>query len=387
MNHPKKEKLVALRREIHSYPELKYEEEKTAGLVISELKKLGFAYEDKIATTGVVSLIDSGIPGKTVLIRADMDALPIHEENQVSYASKTPGKMHACGHDAHTAVLIGLAEDLHSEIKSIIPRGRVLLCFQPAEEGGSGADKMIEEGILEKYKIDAAFALHVWNHVDLGKVGVVDGTMMASVDEFKIKVIGVSGHGALPQHTVDPILVSAHIVTALQSIVSRNVDPLEPCVVTVGTIHAGNAFNVIPEFALLTGTVRAYSKKVYEDAPLRLKQIVNGIAESFGAKVEIEYTRVDKPTINDPAMANIVRKAADTVLGEGNLTEAEVRTMGGEDFSAFLLKVPGCYFFVGSRNPEKGFIHSHHSSKFDFDEDSMGIGLEMLKEIIRIYLA
>ncbi len=387
MNHPKKEKLVALRREIHSYPELKYEEERTAGLVISELKKLGFAYEDKIAKTGVVSLIDSGIPGKTILIRADMDALPIHEENQVSYASKTPGKMHACGHDAHTAVLIGLAEDLHSEIKSIIPRGRVLLCFQPAEEGGSGADKMIEEGILEKYKIDAAFALHVWNHVDLGKVGVVDGTMMASVDEFKIKVIGVSGHGALPQHTVDPILVSAHIVTALQSIVSRNVDPLEPCVVTVGTIHAGNAFNVIPEFAILTGTVRAYSKKVYEDAPLRLKQIVNGIAESFGAKVEIEYTRVDKPTINNPVMANIVRQAANTILGEGNLTEEEVRTMGGEDFSAFLMKVPGCYFFVGSRNPEKGFVHSHHSSKFDFDEDSMGIGLEMLKEIIRIYLA
>ncbi len=387
MKHPKLERLVSLRREIHKHPELKYEEFKTAELVKSELEKLGFTYQDKIATTGIVSLIDSGIPGKTLLIRADMDALPIHEENKTSYTSIHQGKMHACGHDAHTAVLVGLAEELKQDIKSIIPKGRVLLTFQPAEEGGSGADKMIEEGILEKYNIDGCFALHVWNHVDLGKVGVVDGTMMASVDEFSIKVIGVSGHGAMPQHTVDPILVSAHIITALQTIVSRNTDPLEPCVVTVGMINAGNAFNVIPEFAMMKGTVRTYSKKVYEDAPKKLKQIVEGIAESFGAKVELEYKRVDKPTINDPKMANIVRQAAKKILGENSITEEEVRTMGGEDFSAFLMKVPGCYFFVGSRNIEKGFVNPHHSSKFDFDEDSMPIGLDVMKEVIRIYLS
>jgi amidohydrolase len=386
MNHPLKEKLVNYRRKIHSHPELKYEEFETASLVSKELSRLGLVFEEKIASTGIVSLIDSGVEGKTLLIRADMDALPILEENHVAYASKIHGKMHACGHDAHTSILICLAEELKKDIQSILPKGRVLLTFQPAEEGGSGADKMIEEGILEKYNIDAAFALHVWNHVDLGKIGVVDGTMMASVDEFQIKVIGVSGHGALPQHTVDPILVSAHIITALQTIVSRSVDPLEPCVVTVGSIHSGNAFNVIPETAVLTGTVRTYSKKVYEMFPHKLKEIVTGIADSFGAKVEIEYRRVDKPTINNPQMANIVRKAAKNLLGENSVTEEETRTMGGEDFSAFLMRVPGCYFFVGSRNKEKGFANPHHSSKFDFDEDAMGIGLEMLKEIIKIYM-
>jgi amidohydrolase len=378
--------LVSYRRAIHRKPELKYEEENTAEFVKAHLKKLGFSFQDKIAKTGIVSLIDSGIPGKTVLVRADMDALPIHEENTTDYISETKGIMHACGHDAHTSILMGFAEEIKQDIKSILPRGKVLLVFQPAEEGGSGADKMIEEGILEKYKVDAAFALHVWNHVDIGKLGVVDGTMMASVDEFKIIVTGVSGHGAMPQHTVDPIVVSAHIITALQTIVSRSVDPLEPCVVTVGTIHAGTAFNVISESVAMTGTVRTYSKKVYEEVPEKLKKIVIGIAESFGAKAEVIYKRVDKPTINDPAMANIVRKAALKVLGNNSVTEKEVRTMGGEDFSAFLMKVPGCYFFIGSRNAEKGFINPHHSSKFDFDEDAMGIGLVVLKEVVHSFL-
>jgi len=382
----RQKELVSYRRAIHRKPELKYEEEKTAEFVKAHLQNLGFSFQDKIAKTGIVSLIDSGIPGKTVLVRADMDALPIHEENTTDYISQTEGIMHACGHDGHTSVLMGFANEIKENIKSIIPKGKVLLVFQPAEEGGSGADKMIEEGILEKYKVDAAFALHVWNHVDIGKVGVVDGTMMASVDEFKIIVTGVSGHGAMPQHTVDPIVVSAHIITALQTIVSRNVDPLEPCVVTVGTIHAGKAFNVISETVEMTGTVRTYSKKVYEEVPEKLRRLVTGIAESFGAKVEIIYKRVDKPTINDPAMADIVRKASYTILGKDSVTEEEVRTMGGEDFSAFLMKVPGCYFFIGSRNAQKGFVNPHHSSKFDFDEDAMGVGLAVMKEVVRSYL-
>ena len=387
ISEERQKELIKYRRTIHKNPELKYEEEDTALFVKDHLNRLGLSFQDKIAKTGIVSLIDSGIPGKTVLVRADMDALPIIEENNTEYVSQKKGVMHACGHDAHVSVLMGFAEEIKQDIKSILPSGRVLLVFQPAEEGGSGADKMIEEGILEKYKVDAAFALHVWNHVDLGKVGVVNGTMMASVDEFKIIVKGVSGHGAMPQHTVDPIVVSAHIITALQTVVSRSVDPLEPCVVTIGSIHAGNAFNVIPETAELTGTVRTYSKKVYEEVPEKLKKIVNGIADGFGATVEIIYKRVDKPTINDPAMADVVRKAAYKLLGNDSVTEEEVRTMGGEDFSAFLLKVPGCYFFIGSRNKEKGFVNPHHSSKFDFDEEAMGIGLAMIKEIVCSYLS
>ncbi len=383
----KKEELSRIRRMLHQHPELKYEEIQTAKLVLQSLEDKGYSVESGIAETGVVALYDSGIPGATVLIRADMDALPIFEENEHEYKSKIPGVMHACGHDGHTSILLGLANELKDSGKYFVPKGRVLLCFQPAEEGGSGADRMIQAGILDRYSVGAVFALHVWNHIDIGRVGVVNGTMMASVDEFKITVKGISGHGAMPEHTVDPIVVGSHIVTALQTIVSRNTDPLEPCVVTVGSFHAGNAFNVIPETAILHGTVRTYSKEVYHSIPKKMEQLVHLIAEGFGAKVEFEYKRIDKPTINDPKMADIVRKATIQILGEGSLTEEHTRTMGGEDFSAFLNERPGCYFFIGSRNEKKGFIHPHHSSFFDFDEDALPIGLAILKQVITEYLS
>ncbi|MGV3666996.1 MAG: M20 metallopeptidase family protein [Leptospira bouyouniensis] len=382
----RKDDLVRYRRAFHENPELKYEEKETANFAKTHLEALGFTVEDGIAETGLVSLFDSGIPGKTVLIRADMDALPIHEENTHTYKSRNEGKMHACGHDGHTSILLALSSDLKKDFQSFVPKGRVLLCFQPAEEGGSGADRMIESGILERYNVDAVFALHVWNHIDLGKVGVVNGTMMASVDEFKITIHGTSGHGAMPQHTVDPIVVGSHLVTALQTLVSRNVDPLEPCVVTVGSFHSGNAFNVIPETATLHGTVRTYSKSVYEMIPTRMEQLVKQVGAGFGADIHLEYKRIDKPTINDPVMADVVRKAAKTILGDNCLTEENTRTMGGEDFSAFLMQRPGCYFFIGSRNEEKGFIHPHHSSFFDFDEDALPIGLSVMKQVIHTYL-
>ncbi|PJZ31616.1 M20 metallopeptidase family protein [Leptospira kmetyi] len=386
VNPGRTEELIRYRRQIHKHPELRYEENQTSGFVIDHLKRLGLSFQDKIAQTGVVAWIDSGKPGKTLLVRADMDALPIFEESHKDYKSVHDGVMHACGHDAHTSILMGLATEIKEDIKSILPKGKVLLVFQPAEEGGQGADKMIEEGILEKYKVDAALALHVWNHIPVGKVGVVDGPMMAAVDEFTIKISGISGHGAMPQHTVDPIVVGAQIVNALQTIVSRNTDPLDSCVVTVGSFHAGNAFNVIPETAELKGTVRTYSKKMFEEVPGKLERVVNGIASALGAKVEIHYERTNQPTINDSHMANVVRKASLKILGPGSVTEENTKSMGGEDFSAFLMKVPGCYFFVGSMNEAKGFVHPHHSSKFDIDEDSLSIGLSVLKEAIRIYL-
>ena len=379
--------MVQFRRTIHKNPELKYQEKQTAEYVKTHLRSLGWQFESEIAETGIVCLVDSGKPGKTLLVRADMDALPIFEENEVEYKSTKPGTMHACGHDAHTSILMALAGELKSNLFKHIPQGRVLLVFQPAEEGGSGADRMIEAGILEKYKVDACIGLHVWNHIEIGKIGVVNGTMMASVDEFKVIVHGQSGHGAMPQYTVDPIVVGAHIVTALQTIVSRNTDPLDSTVVTVGSFHSGNAFNVIPEIAELVGTVRTFSKQMYEMIPGKLESLVNGIAKAFGAKVTLEYNRVDKPTINDTAMADLVRVSAKEVLGEDCLTEENTRTMGGEDFSAFLMKVPGCYFFVGSRNESKGFVHSHHSSFFDFDEDAMKNGLVVMKRAIWNYLS
>ncbi|PKA06161.1 M20 metallopeptidase family protein, partial [Leptospira ellisii] len=365
VNSDRTQELIRYRRQIHKHPELRYEENKTAAMVTDHLEKLGLNFQDKIAETGVVALIDSGKPGKTLLVRADMDALPIFEESAAEYKSVHDGVMHACGHDAHTSILMGLAAEIKEDIRSVVPKGKVLLVFQPAEEGGQGADRMIEEGILEKYDVDAALALHVWNHIPVGKVGVVDGPMMAAVDEFTIRISGVSGHGAMPQHTVDPIVTGAHIVTALQTIVSRNTDPLDSCVVTVGSFHSGNAFNVIPETAELKGTVRTYSKKMFEEVPEKLKRVVQGTAAAFGAKVEIHYERTNRPTINEPYMANFVRKASANILGPDSVTEENTKSMGGEDFSAFLMKVPGCYFFVGSMNESKGLIHPHHSSKFD----------------------
>ncbi|TGL64041.1 M20 metallopeptidase family protein [Leptospira sarikeiensis] len=380
------EELVQYRRFIHKHPELKYEEVGTADFVSKHLKSLGYTFQSGIAKTGIACLIDSGKPGKTLLVRADMDALPIIEENKVDYTSVHAGVMHACGHDAHTSVLMGLASELKEDLSSIIPKGRVLLVFQPAEEGGQGADRMIEEGILEKYNVDAALGLHVWNHIPVGKIGVVDGPMMAAVDEFQITVQGISGHGAMPQHTVDPILVGSHIVTALQSIVSRNTDPLDSCVVTVGAFHAGHAFNVISETAELKGTIRTFTKEMFDKAPELFKRVVENTAEAFGAKAIIQYERTNAPTINHPEMANIVRNASENILGQNSITEEHAKTMGGEDFSAFLMRVPGCYFFVGSMNEEKGFVHPHHSSKFDLDESSLPIGLSVMKEAIRLYL-
>ncbi|NUM42803.1 MAG: amidohydrolase [Leptospiraceae bacterium] len=386
ISEERRNELISHRREIHKHPELKFEEMKTANFIKDHLNKLGFGFQDNIAKTGVVALIDSKIPGPTVIVRGDMDALPITEENSVEYKSKYEGLMHACGHDAHIAILLGFASELKENISNILPLGKVLLVFQPAEEGGAGVDLMVEEGILEKYKVDGAFALHVWNHIEVGKVGVVKGAMMASVDEFKILIRGVSGHGAMPQHAIDPILVGSHIVTAIQSIVSRNVDPLDSCVVTIGSFHGGNAFNVIPETVELTGTVRTYSKSLHDQFPGKLEILVKGIAQSFGATVEIEYRKIDKPTVNHPKMAEIVKIAAKNILGEDSVTEENVRTMGGEDFSAFLDKVPGCYFFIGSRNSEKGFTYPHHSSKFDFDEDALSIGLCVMKETVKTYM-
>ncbi len=378
--------IISYRRKIHSYPELMFEEFQTSKMVCEHLNKLGFSYEYGIAKTGIACLIDSGKPGKTLLVRADMDALPIQEENKTEYSSKRNGIMHACGHDGHTAVLMGLASEIWESKETILPKGKVLLVFQPAEEGGGGADKMVEEGIIEKYNVDAAIAMHVWNHIDVGKVGVVNGAMMASVDEFEIIVKGKSGHGAMPQYAIDPIVVCAQIITALQTIVSRNVDPLDACVVTVGNIHAGDAFNVIPETATMVGTVRTFSKKTYELVPKKMEELVQNIAKGFGASANLNYKRINKPTINDPKISDVVRQAVKNVYGETILTEENVRSMGGEDFSAFLDKVPGCYFLVGSRNVEKGFVNAHHNSKFDFDEKALGIGLSVLKETIRLYL-
>lgn len=378
--------LVATRRDIHMHPELKYEERRTAALVAERLRALDIAVTEGVAETGVVGLIEGGRAGRTVLLRADMDALPVHEANEIDYRSRADNRMHACGHDAHTAIGLTVARRLAAE-RATLP-GAVKMVFQPAEEGGAGALRMVEEGVLDAPHVDAVFGLHMWNNIPVGKVGVVAGPMMASVDEVTITVRGVGGHGAMPHQAVDPIVAASHVVVALQSVVARNVSPLDAAVVTIGSFHAGDAFNVIPEQAVLRGTVRTFDPALYARIPEYVERVVRGACEALGASYTLDYKRTNPPTVNDPAMAALVADVAAEVVGRENVVSGDAaRTMGGEDFAFMLDRRPGCYFFVGSRNESKGLVHPHHSPLFDIDEDALPIGAEILTRLAHRFLA
>jgi len=369
------EEMVATRRDLHAHPELAFEEIRTSGVVAEKLKALGLVPRTGVGRTGVVAKVQGARGGRTVLLRADMDALPIQEENGVPYRSQTAGKMHACGHDCHTSILLGVARRLVRERDAL--RGGVTLCFQPAEEVGGGAEAMIKDGAIDSPRPDAAFGVHVWQDLDLGKIGVTAGPMMAAVDEFTVTVTGKGAHAAMPHLGIDPVVCLAHVVTALQTIASRGVSPLSAVVVSVTQLKAGSAFNIIPESAWLNGTVRVFDERVWAELPDRFERIVRGVSEALGCRAEVRYQRCNRPTVNDPAMAAIARAAAVDVVGEANVVD-DVRTMGGEDFSAFLHRVPGCFIAVGSRNESKGLTWDHHHPRFDVDESSLEIGAEVL---------
>jgi amidohydrolase len=377
------EELIAVRRDLHAHPELAFEEVRTSGIVAERLRALGLEPRTGVGRTGVLATIAGGRPGKTVLLRADMDALPIVEENAVPYRSQTPGKMHACGHDCHTSILLGLAKRLTRDRSSL--RGNVRLCFQPAEEQGDGARAMIADGALAAPKPDAAFGLHVWQDLDLGKIGVTPGPFMAAVDSFTVTVTGKGAHAAMPEMGIDPVVCVAHIVTALQTIASRGVSPFKEVVVSVTQIHAGTAFNIIPGTATMNGTVRVFDPGVWEELPARFERIVRGVCEALGCRVEIQFERCNRPTVNDPAMAKIARAAAAEIVGAENVLD-DVRTMGGEDFSWFLSEVPGCFIAVGSRNASKGLTWDHHHPRFDVDETCLEVGAEVLLRTAQKFL-
>jgi amidohydrolase len=377
------DELVAVRRDLHAHPETAFEEVRTAGLVAERLRALGLEPKTGVGRTGVTAGLAGGRPGRTVLLRADMDALPIQEENDVPYRSQTPGRMHACGHDCHTSILLGIAKRLQRERDTL--RGSVKLCFQPAEESGGGAEAMIADGVLEAPKPDAAFGVHVWQDLDLGKIGVTSGPFMAAVDAFTVTVTGKGAHAAMPHLGVDPVVCAAHVVTALQTIASRGVSPLSEVVVSVTQLHAGTAFNIIPGAATLNGTVRVFDPALWEELPGRFERIVRGVCEALGCRAVIEYQRCNRPTVNDPRMAEIARAAAAEVVGAENVLD-DVRTMGGEDFSWFLARVPGCFIAVGSRNESKGLTAEHHHPRFDVDEACLGIGAEVLMRTAKRFL-
>ncbi|ACK71947.1 amidohydrolase [Gloeothece citriformis PCC 7424] len=367
--------LVQWRRQLHQHPELGFTEVLTSQFIAQKLQEWGINHQTGIAKTGIVATIESHQPGPVLAIRADMDALPIQEENDVPYRSVHEGIMHACGHDGHTAIALGTAYYLSQHRQDF--RGTVKLIFQPAEEGPGGAKPMIEQGALKNPDVDTIIGLHLWNNLPLGTVGVRTGALMAAVECFRCHIQGKGGHGAMPHQTVDSVVIAAQIINALQTIVARNVSPLDSAVVTVGEVHAGTALNVIADSAKMSGTVRYFNPTFEGYFSQRLEEIIGGICQSHRAKYELNYWRLYPPVINNAKIAELVRSVALEVVETPIGVVPECQTMGGEDMSFFLQEVPGCYFFLGSANPDKGLAYPHHHPRFDFDETVLGVGVEM----------
>jgi amidohydrolase len=357
-----------LRRDFHRHPEIGFTEIRTAGIVARELAQMGLEVTSGIAETGVVALLEGSKPGPVVLLRFDMDALPVFEETGAEYTSLTPGIMHACGHDGHVAIGITVARMLN-EIRDDLP-GTVKFVFQPAEEGQGGAERMIKAGVLNNPAPAHTLALHLWNEMPVGTVGFVPGAMMAGAALFSIKLTGRGGHGAIPDQTIDPIIAATQIVSALQTIVSRNISPMQSAVVSVTYIKAGETYNVIPQSAELRGTLRFFEPEVKAKLFTRLEQIVESVAKTFECQSELKITDLTPPVVNDIDLTIRLGRLAESVLPDVKVKSA-YRLMVSEDMALMMEQVPGCYFLVGSANPEKGLNYGHHHPKFDFDETAL----------------
>ncbi|UNM07857.1 MAG: amidohydrolase [Planctomycetales bacterium] len=374
--------VVSNRRYLHEHPEVGMETHETATYIEKQLTSYGLEAK-RCAETGVISMIDSGAEGPTVMLRADIDALPITEENTHGYESKTVGKMHACGHDTHTAMQLAVSRRLKEEG---ISRGRIKLLYQPGEEGHHGAQKMIADSALKGPDVTVCYGQHIWAGCPTGKIQISAGPVMAAVDTVHIVIHGKGTHAAFPHGGNDPIYCGAQIVTALQSVVSRNIDPLKSAVITVSEFHAGTAHNIIPPFAKLTMSVRVFERDVHQILKRRIHEVVNGIADSLGCNADIDYSHEQVATVNDARVAELVREEAIAIVGAENVTDDQ-QTMGAEDFSDFLAEVPGAFAFVGAANTEKECIYPHHHPKFNIDEDAMAIGNELMYRVAKRLLA
>ncbi|MEH2223703.1 M20 family metallopeptidase [Nostoc sp.] len=382
--------LVEWRRRLHQQPELGFQEKLTAEFVSQKLQEWGIEHQTGIAHTGIVATIKGkGEVSETIqnpkvlAIRADMDALPIQELNEVPYKSQHDGVMHACGHDGHTAIALGTAYYLQQHRQDF--SGIVKIIFQPAEESPGGAKPMIEAGVLKNPDVDAIIGLHLWNNLPLGTVGVRAGALMAAVECFNCTILGKGGHGALPHQTVDSVVVAAQIVNALQTIVARNVNPIDSAVVTVGELHAGTKRNVIADTARMSATVRYFNPSLKGFFNQRVEQIIAGICQSHGANYDLEYWSLYPPVINDIKIAELVRSVAEEVVETPVGIVPECQTMAAEDMSFFLEEVPGCYFFLGSANPAKDLAYPHHHPRFDFDETALAMGVEIFIRCVEKY--
>ena len=369
--------IYTYRRDFHQNPELSFQEYRTAETISKYLDSFGITHKTNIGETGIVGEIDFG-EGPTIALRADMDALPIQEIGDLEYKSKNEGVMHACGHDGHMAILLGAANVLSKNKK--IKKGKIRFIFQPAEEGGGGARYMIEDGCLEG--VDEIYGLHLWNYQPLGEIGVKEGPVMAAADMFDIIVKGKGGHGATPQGTIDAIVVASHLVTALQTIVSRDTNPLENTVVTIGKISGGENFNVIADQVKLSGTTRAYTEKNRIMIKNRMKDIIDGVSKAFGSEIVLNYKEGYPPTINHKLPTKHILDSASQVVGKG--AGFPYLSMGGEDFSYYLQNIPGCFFFIGSAPDEKDTLSTpHHCSHFNIDERALLVGASVYINLIK----
>jgi amidohydrolase len=377
------DRLIALRRDLHAYPELSFEEHRTAQMIADRLNALGCQVRTGVGGTGVVGLLKGGRQGKTVGLRADIDALPIVEMNDTPYRSQSDGVMHACGHDGHVAGLLGAAEAL-SAVRDTLS-GDVLLIFQPAEERAGGARPMIDAGALRDPRPDAMFGVHIWNNLPAGAIGVKAGPIFAAADEVEITVKAPGGHGAMPHQTVDPIVVSAQIIQALQTLVARETSPFDSTVVSICSVHGGSAFNIIPPEVRLLGTVRTFDEEIQARLKRRIEELVAGITQSAGAGYAFRYDAPCPPVINDADLAEFIRGVAVDEFGETRVV-TPLPTTGGDDMSFFLKEVPGVYFFVGGANADRGLSFPHHNARFDFDEVAITTTARILARAAQEYL-
>lgn len=374
--------MIALRRDFHRYPEIGFQEHRTSRIIAQSLQELGLEVQTGVGQTGVVGLLEGAKPGPVVLMRFDMDALPIQEGTRAEYASLNKGVMHACAHDGHMTMGLTLAK-IMSKYRNQMA-GTLKFIFQPAEEGLGGAFAMIADGVLENPTPDVAFAMHIWTPLELGTVQVTTGPAMAASSIFTLTIHGRGGHGAAPHEAVDPILAAGHIISALQSIVSRNVDPQESVVISLGQVQAGTTFNVIPEVVEIKGTVRSYSNEVHRMLYRRILEMARNLAAGFNCTVALETIAIVAAVVNSPEPTTRVVNAAVQLVGAENVINK--REMASEDMGYMLEEVPGCYFFIGGRNEAKGFNFPHHHPQFDFDERAMIHGVATMGTAVASYV-
>ena len=373
-----------LRREFHRQPELGFQEIHTAEIILRELSKLdGFSIQSGIAETGIVALFKGASPGKTILLRFDMDALPVTENTGVEYASKNEGIMHACGHDGHMAIGLTVAKLLAENYQDL--PGQIKFIFQPAEEGLGGAQRMIEAGVLENPKPDIVLGLHLWNEKEVGWLGISDGPVMSASETFQIEIKGKGGHGGKPHESVDPIVAAANIITSLQSLVSREVPPLDSAVITVSSIHGGETHNVIPEIVTLEGTIRTFTETTRQLIIERFHQLVDGVAKAHLCSAEIEIVDISPAVTNQRDVAGVMRQSAVSLFPEAEL-DTNYQTMASEDMAFLMQDLPGCYSFVGSANPALGLDAKHHQPDFNFDENALKTAVALLIGAVNQFL-